>query len=415
MAIVINNAPDAGTLVAAYVAQVFEVQDEVPTGATPAALQVEVKNNGSLIETLYYPAIEVITGSPNDTCIFRVDLREVVQRLFNPNNLLPTVPGSDMNNTFTSELAFIECTFKTWLPNVDNLLELDNEGAVDSVGYRVINATRNMFEAPYMADFSVATGRKFLTSKPINGWTDLDSSEYLYAFNPSGSAFYWVFTFFNASGGLKSAMRADNGNITNKLIGKGVGGACVANTAWNATLYSDGDPAGNGLVPGVDHYFVFGSGSPIFGGGNITEIRRYNVRERCVHYRIHFLNKYGVWDFFPIRSDKGDTLTTKSDGYETTHSDNFAEGVVRRHVRQRGQVRADDGFEVEVGGVGPAAIHWLEELMMTPLAYIEKAADDIPDGLRFYPIVVRDGKLNKSDRTFTFEVIYSREKISQRT
>ena len=72
MAIVINNAPDAGTLVAAYVAQVFEVQDEVPTGATPAALQVEVKNNGSLIETLYYPAIEVITGSPNDTCIFGV-------------------------------------------------------------------------------------------------------------------------------------------------------------------------------------------------------------------------------------------------------------------------------------------------------------------------------------------------------
>lgn len=416
MAIVINNAPDGGALYAAYVSQAFEVQDTVPTGTTPAALQVEVKNNGVLVDTLFYPAIEVQAGSPNDTCIFKIDLREVVQRLFTPNNLLPTIPGTTFNSTFTSETLFIECTFKTWKPDADGLLVLDLENTEDSIGYRVINATRHMFEAPYLAPYVAATDRKFLTSKPLNSWTDWKSSEYLYAWNPDLTQWYWWFIFYNAAGSVKSKCRIDNTDNINKLVGLGVGAANLIGLTYNNVLFYDGDPDGHGLVPAVASYVVFGSqGTGVF-STPITEIRTYYVqRDMCVKYRIHFLNKFGCWDYFPVRSEPNDTLSTKGDPYESTHPDNFIEGVVRHHVRNRGQVRANDGFEVEVAGIGPLATKWLEELMMTPLAYIERETEDIPDALRFYPIIVQDGRLDKSDRKFKFEVIYSREKISQRT
>jgi len=414
MAIVINNAPDGGTLRAAYVSQTFEVQETVPTGSTPAALQVQVKNNGVLVDTLYYPAIEIVTGTPDDTCIFRLDLKEVVQRLFTPNTLLPTTPGTQHNMTFPTEILFIECTFQTWTPDGDGLLVLGLEDIVDSIGYRVINATRNMFEQPGMDAYVAATNRKFLTSKPLKGYTDAESSEYLYAYSPDLTQWYWMFVFLDASGLPKSICRVDNSDNDNRLLGHGVGGLNLKNTSFSAVLLSDGDPEGDGFVSGVATYWVYGAST--IDGVAITEVREYRVSKRqCAHYRIHFINKFGVWDYFPIRSEPNDTLNAKSEGYETAHPDNFAEGIVRRHVRNRGQVRADDGFEVEVAGVGPKTIAWLEELMITPLAYIEKETNDIPDAFRFYPIIVQDGRLDKSDRAFKFEVIYSREKISQRT
>lgn len=416
MAIVINNAPDGGSLLAAYVSQTFEVQETVPTGSTPAALQVIVKNNGVEVETLYYPAIEIVTGTPDDTCIFRLDLKEVVQRLFTPNTLLPTTPGTQHNMTFPTEILFIECRFQTWTPDGDGLLVLGLEDIVDSIGYRVINATRNQFEQPDMGAYVAATDRRFLTSKPLKGYTDTETSEYLYAYSPDSTNWYWFFAFLDESGTLKSRCRVDNSDNDNRLLGHGVGGLNVLNSTWSAVVFSDGDPEGDGLVSGVHSYLVYGSANPVLGSTPITDVRQYFVSKRnCAHYRIHFLNKFGCWDYFNVRSEPNDTFSTKSEGYETTHPDNFVEGIVRRHVRNRGQVRADDGFEVEVAGVGPNTIAWLEELMITPLAYIEKETNDIPDAFRFYPIIVQDGRLDKSDRKFKFEVVYSREKISQRT
>lgn len=414
MAIVINNAPDGGSLLAAYVSQSFEVQDTVPTGATPAALQVQVKNNGTLVETLYYPAIEVQTGSPDDLCIFRLDLKEVVQRLFTPTALLPVFPGAIFNQTFPTETLFIECTFQTWKPDGDGLLVLGLEDIVNSIGYRVINAVRYMFEQPDLAPYIAATGRKFLTSKPLNTWTDTESSEYLYAWNPDSTNWYWWFVFYSPAGAVKSKCRIDNTDNDNRLIGLGVGGMNLQGVTYDNVLFPDGD--GGGLNANVGYYDVFGSqGTGVF-STPITEVRRYYISKRnCAHYRIHFLNKFGVWDYFPVRSVPNDTLSTKSEGYETTHPDNFVEGITRKHVRNRGQVRGDDGFEVEVSGIGPKTVAWLQELMITPLAYIEKETEDIPDAFRFYPIVVQDGRMDKSDRKFKFEVVYSREKISQRT
>lgn len=415
MAIVINFAPDGGGLYAAYASQFFEVQDTVPTGQTPAALQVVVKNNGNLVETLYYPAIEVITGSPDDTCIFRLDLKEIAQRLFIPTLLLPGVLAGSHNQTFNSEVLSLNCDFQTWKPNGDNLLVLD-PAVESSVAYRVINAVVYMNEEPQMGPYKYAIERKFLTNKPLHGWTDLPANEFLYVFNPDDTDFYWIFEFRNAAGTLKSKLRVNNTNQDNRIMSKGVGAANVLATSWDAVISTDGDPNGNGIVPGVAYYDVYGS-STTSGATPITDVRRYYVRRdnMCVTYRIHFLNKLGAWDYFPVTSEPNDVLTPSNDGYETTMPESFSEGSTRAHVRNRGQVRADEGFEVEVAGFSPKAALWLQELAISSKAFIEMEPRDNPGQTRLYPIVIRNSQFNKSERNFKFEVVFSREVISQRS
>jgi hypothetical protein len=414
MAIVINTAPDGGALYAAYVSQFFEVQDTVPTGQTPAALQVTVKNNGVAVETLYYPAIEVVTGSPKDTCIFRLDIQEIAQRLFSPVSLLPGVLGGSHNQTFNDEVLFLSCDFQTWLPDANNLLVL-GEAVESSVAYRCVNAVMYMDEEPQMGPYYYAIERKWLTNKPLNGWTDERSNEFLYVYNPDSTDWYWIFEFRDAAGTLKSKLRADNSNQDNRIMSKGVGGANVIATSWDSIIFSDGDPNGNGIVPGVAYYEVYGSSSTT-GATPITEVRRYYIAdERCVKYRVHFLNKLGAWDYFPILSEPNDVVSMQNDPYETTMPEMFSEGATRAHVRNRGQVRADDGIEVEVAGFSPKQAAWLQELAVSPKAFIEKTPRDNPTQYRLFPIVIRNTKFNRSDRTFTFDAIYSREIISQRS
>lgn len=415
MAIIINIAPDGGELYAAYNSQSFEVQDEVPTGQTPAALQVTVKNGATVVEVLYYPAIEVVTGSPNDTCIFRFDLKEVAQRLFTPTSLLPAVLSGSHNQTFNAEVLSLSCDLQTWKPDTNNLLVLD-PAVESSVAYLCINSVMYMDEEPQLGPFKYAIERRFLTSKPLHGWTDLVSNEFLYVFNPDITTWYWIFEFRNAAGTLKSKLRVNNSNQVNRLMSKGVGGANVLATSWDAVISTDGDPNGNGIVPGVAYYDVYGSSSTT-GATPITEVRRYYVRfdHSCVTYRIHFLNKYGAWDHFPVMSEANNVLNPSSEGYETRMPDTFTEGITRPHVRNRGQVRADDGFEVEVAGFSPKQAVWLQELAISSKAFIEQEPRDNPGQVRLYPIVIKNSQFNRSERTFKFEAVYSREVISQRS
>lgn len=415
MAIVINIAPDGGELYAAYVSQFFEVQDTVPTGQTPAALQVTVKNNGTVVETLYYPAIEVVTGSPDDTCIFRLDLQEISQRLFNPVSMLPVVLGGAHNQTFPSEILFLECDFQMWKPEPDNLLYL-TEAIESSIGYRVINTVKYMDEEPQMGPWKYAIERKFLTNKPLKTWTDITQNEFLYVYNPDSTDFYWIFEFRDVDGTLKSKLRAENADQDNRIMSKGVGGANVVVTSWDGVIFSDSDPNGDGIVPGVHYYDVYGSGTSD-GASPITDIRRYYVQpiNNCISYRIHFLNKMGAWDVFQVMSEPNDVISTFGDPYETTMPESFSEGTVRSHVRNRGQVRADEGFEVEVAGFSPAQALWLQELAVSSKAFIEKEPRDNAGQMRLYPIIIQNTKFNRSERNFKFDVIYSREIISQRS
>jgi hypothetical protein len=54
-------------------------------------------------------------------------------------------------------------------------------------------------------------------------------------------------------------------------------------------------------------------------------------------------------------------------------------------------------------------------LAMSPFAFIEMEPADMPGApTRFYPIVIRTNEYNISDRTFTLEVVFSKQKFSQR-
>jgi hypothetical protein len=419
MAIIIADAPIGGLLYAAYVSQTFIVTETVTTGQPPAALEVAVKNNGVLLETLYYEAIEVVSAAGTDTCTFRIDVREVVQQVFIPRDLLPNY-GAGAGAQADFPTAFIECDFTAWLPNVDNLLEKDTPGLTASLGYRVINAVRYEDEEPSMQEFFLASDRHFLTSKPLKTWTDRTTNEYLFMYNRDDIEIEWMVEFRQKSGVLtllRSRGKVFPSDDENRILRLGVGGLNILNMAWDDTFIIGGDM---GLEnPDIDYYEVSG----VIAGTTtkVTETRIYYVKvpdETCVTYRIHFLNRHGVWDYFPVKSQPADALALTDDPYERRLPDDFISGsapITRGHVRNRGQVRGDKGFEVEVAGFSPKAAVWLQELAMSPLAFIEQEPADVPGGpTRFYPIVIRTKDFDITDRKFVFEVIYSKMKFSQR-
>jgi hypothetical protein len=415
MAISLNAQPEAGKLFAAYTSQVFLLSTSVTHGQPPAALQVVVKNNGNVIDTQYYETIELSEGSSTDTCGFRIDIKEIVQALFSPSSMLPTTFGASANSIFAAETLAITCEFTAWLPNSDNLLELDTD-TVTSDEYLVINAVRYENESPTLDAYTASSARLFLTSKPGRGWTDLNASEYLYVWNPTTpSTFHWMFEFFSATGIQKSLCRSSQSGAGNKLIRKGVGGKNVLNTSLT-TVIEDG--SGPGLTAGVAYYEVYGS-SASDGSVPITVKRRYYVDRSpaCINYRLHFLNKFGTWDYLPILGQKSNTLKTIGDPYEASIGDDFTENASRRHSRNRGQVRGDKAFSVEVRGVTPATALWLRELGLSPQAYIEERPVDVAPSTnnRRFPIVLKDNDYLISDRVFVFDVYYSSQLFGQRT
>lgn len=416
MAWILNDAPIGGLLYAAYVSQQFEVQDEQPADRQSMALQVLVRNNEINIEPdpLYFPAIEKTTDFTTDTFIFRFDLKDITARLFKPVTLLPTILGGSHNVTFPNEIPEIDVLMQTWKANSDNLLELDPYFA-NTIKYRVLNAVRYNDEDPFLVDYTAATGRKFLTTKPLAGWTDLKANEFLYVWNPDDTQFYWIFKFYSPTGVLKSTLRVNNSDQDNRLMCKGVGGMNVLNTSFDAVIYSDGDGDGNGIVPRCAYYEVFGSGNT-GGTSPITDVRRYYIKRsgQCINYRIHFLNKFGVWDFYPVVSEENDLLNMSNDTYETALPPTFSTGAARVHVRNRGQVRGDLGFDVEVAGFSPTVGNWLQELSISPLAFIERDPRDQVDNPRLYPIVIENNQFDISAYTFKFSAFESREIISQR-
>lgn len=410
---------------AAYVSQTFIITETVTTGQAPAAMEVVVKNNGVALETLYYEAIEITSGGGSDTCTFKLDIREVVQQLFTPRDMLPTYGaggGSGAAATFGSpQVAFIECDFTSWKPNVDGFLERDAGSTETTLGYRVINAVRIEEEEPSMQDFFVLTDRRFLTSKPLRGATDLFTNEYLYMYNRDDIEMTWIIEFRQGGtfGLLRSWGRIIPADTDNRILRLGVGGLNVLNMAWDEEHIIGGGTEMGLENDSIAHYEVFGAEAGTTDA--ITEKRRYKVHWEvsiCVTYRIHFLNRFGVWDFFPVTSQPGDGLRLTDDPYEKKLPDDFIFGsapVTRGHVRMRGQVRADKGFEVEVAGFSDKAAVWLQELAMSPLAFIEKEPADMPGApTRFYPIVVQTDEFDISERKFNFTVIYSKMRFSQR-
>jgi len=415
MAIALDIQPEAGELYAAYASQVFVLSTSVEADRPPAALEVIVRNNGVAIETLYYEAVEIDAGSSFNVCRFKLDIKEVVQGLFNPASMLPETFGINGVNLFASETAIITCDFTAWLPNADGLLIRDDGNTEVSLSYMAINAVRYENESASLDAYVSATDRKFLTSKPLVGWTELGASEFLYCFNPSGYAWNWIFEFFTPDGTQLSLCRVSQTGTSNKIVRKGVGGKNVANTSFTIIVESG---LGGGLISSVGYYEVYASVNTD-GSTAMTHRRRYYVDRSpaCVEYRLHFLNRFGVWDYLPILSQKANTLKTFGDPYEAAVADDFTESSVKAHQRNRGQVRADKGFEVEVRGVFDNTALWLRELALSPMVFIEErqaGASPSVNGLR-YPVVVRDGEYFISERRFEFSVFYSTQLYSQRT
>jgi hypothetical protein len=427
MALVVSDAPIGGLLYAAYVSQTFIVTETVTTGQPPAALEVVVKNEGVTLETLYYEAIEVTSSAGTDTCTFKFDIREVVQQLFVPRDLLPIYGGgggSGFQAVYGSpNVAFIECELTPWKPNASGLLERDAGSTENTLGYRVINAVRVEEEEPAMQEFFQSTNRRFLTSKPLRGYTDLFSNEFLYMYNRDDVEMSWIVSFRQNtgifSGFLRSWGRVLPTDDENKILRLGVGGLNILNMAWDEEHIIGGGTDMGLENQDIDYYEVHGAA--VGSTDAITEVRRYYVKWEttiCITYRIHFLNRFGVWDFFPVTSQPGDNLQLVDDPYEKKLPDDFIFGsspITRSHVRMRGQVRGDKGFEVEVAGFSDKQAVWLQELAMSPLAFIEKEPADQPGAFtRFYPIVIQTDDFDISERKFTFTVIYSKQRFSQR-
>lgn len=422
MALVLVDAPIGGLLYAAYVSQTFIVTETVTTGQPPAALEVVVKNNGVTLETLYYEAIEVTSASGTDTCTFKFDIREVIQQIFVPRDLLP-VYGAGIGAAAdygSPQVALVECDITSWKPDSNNLLVRDDASTETSVAYRVINAVRVEEEEPSMQDFFSATGRRFLTSKPLRQSTDLFTNEYLYMYNRDDIEMTWIVNF--RAGGffglLRSSGRVVPADTDNRILRLGVGGLNMLNMAWDEEHIIGAGDMGLGNTS-VKLYEVYGAEAGTT--DQITEMRRYIVNWEptiCITYRIHFLNRFGVWDFFPVTSQPGDGLKLSDDPYEKKLPDDFIFGsspITRSHVRMRGQVRGDKGFEVEVAGFSDKQAVWLQELAMTPFAFIEKEPADQPGApTRFYPIVVQTDEFDITNKKFTFTVIYSKQRFSQR-
>lgn len=422
MALVLVDAPVGGLLYAAYVSQTFIVTETVTTGQPPAALEVVVKNNGVTLETLYYEAIEVASASGTDTCTFKFDIREVVQQIFLPRDLLPVYgAGSGAAADFGSpHVALVECDITSWKPDSNNLLVRDDASTETSVAYRVINAVRFEEEEPAMQDFFLAVGRRFLTSKPLRHSTDLFTNEYLYMYNRDDIEMTWIVNF--RAGGLFGLLRSWGrvvpSDTENRILRLGVGGLNMLNMAWDEEHIIGAGDMGLGNTQ-VHHYEVYGAEAGTT--DQITEMRKYYVKWEptiCITYRIHFMNRFGVWDFFPVTSQPGDNLKLTDDPYEKKLPDDFISGsspITRSHVRMRGQVRGDKGFEVEVAGFTDKQAIWLQELAMTPFAFIEKEPADQPGApTRFYPIVVQTDEFDIAEKKFTFTVIYSKQRFSQR-
>jgi len=425
MALVVVDAPIGGLLYAAYVSQTFIVTETVTTGQPPAALEVVVKNNGVTLETLYYEAIEVTSAAGTDTCTFRLDIREVIQQIFLPRDLLPVYgAGSGAQADFGSpHVALVECEFTPWKPDANNLLVRDDASTETSIAYRVINAVRIEEEEPSMQEFFLATDRRFLTSKPLRTSTDLFTNEYLYMYNRDDIEITWIVEFRQNTGifagFLRSWGRVIPADDENRILRLSVGGLNILNMAWDEEHIIGGGTEMGLENDDIDYYEVYGAAAGTTDA--ITEKRRYYVKWEptiCVTYRIHFLNRHGVWDFFPVKSQPGDGLKLSDDPYEKKLPDDFIFGsspVTRSHVRMRGQVKGDKGFEVEVAGFTDNQAVWLQELAMTPFAFIEKEPADQPGApTRFYPIVVQTDEFDISEKKFTFTCIYSKQRFSQR-
>lgn len=425
MALILVDAPVGGLLYAAYVSQTFIVTETVTTGQPPAALEVVVKNNGVTLETLYYEAIEVTSASGTDTCTFKFDIREVVQQIFLPRDLLPLYGasgGSGAAEAYGSpHVALIECDITSWKPDSNNLLVRDEASTETSVAYRVINSVRVEEEEPSMEEFFLATGRRFLTSKPLRQSTDLFTNEYLYMYNRDDIEMTWIVNF--RSGGLFGLLRSWGriipADTDNRILRLGVGGLNILNMAWDEEHIILGGTDMGLQNTNIKSYEVYGAEAGTT--DQITEMRKYYVNWEatiCITYRIHFLNRFGVWDFFPVTSQPGDRLKLIDDPYEKKLPDDFISGsapITRSHVRMRGQVRGDKGFEVEVAGFTDRQAIWLQELAMTPFAFVEKEPSDQPGApTRFYPIVVQTDEFDITERKFVFTCIYSKQRFSQR-
>lgn len=365
----------------------YEFQ-EVLTGITtnPSALEVHLEFEGVLKDLIYIDAFS-ITRATNTTCVFKMNVAEMLKKHI--TNQTPNFLSMSSSVYSIPNMEKYRLKITPYLPDTEGVLVRSGSSIYTDYKYITSIYLKENETLSDLTTFLTATSnRQFLTaSKRI----DITRSQYrLLAYVKKPGVTDLVIRFYNGASEIGTGIIDDIDNTTdNKFVLLNISVSAIASMTFTATI-------GDTDIANADRFRITLSGS---------ETIEVTIVEPCHGYRLHFLNRFGFFDSVTLKSDVSNSLKTKSSGFEKVKT---AYNYHSKSTLQKTGVKQFEGYATNLTAENAA---WLEDLLMSPIVYLEQ------DGAML-PVIVEDdtNELKQTGEMTDFRVRFylSNNRKSQR-
>lgn len=369
--VLIFSSPAACALSPAYVPNFYFMYEFTPEGEGVPACEVEIFINGNSRAKIPYNPSRLSNFGGTQTAYYEIDISEVIQSFFNNKlPLLPVASGDAWASPNTVAAYYVQVT--SYLPN-EGFLMPETVVATSQTNL-AINAVRDRNEEQCL-DLFLGFPTYALTNKPFPVAVCKNESEFLYIFSGQFRDIVWRFDSYDSEGVLLETGFVNGKSGTYQIHGMGVGPQNIENISWD-----DGSVT---LDSSVSYYTVQAGrylNNQYFA---ITPPYRYSLNHSCCpKVRVHFLNKFGVFDSVSIQGEKVEDFRVSSDTFERTlplyidtgSVDNFVES----HQTSKLYSELTPRLSVSSYGIRRKEAIWLKELPKAALLYLENEGNYIP-------------------------------------
>jgi hypothetical protein len=155
------------------------------------------------------------------------------------------------------------------------------------------------------------------------------------------------------------------------------------------------------FFPDLDFSLIASYQIQVLAGGVIAESSINNLTGECCedNMRIHFLNFLGAIDAINVKPQIKE-FEAKSDRYTAPTPWPL---IRSQHGINRFNVKANEPTTVQTDDYPQEDNYWINELIASPLAWLEWTPEDSAAGADYLPIVIEDIKIQDQTETDRFE------------
>jgi hypothetical protein len=326
--------------------------EEVLTGvdAVPSALEVQLELDGTLKDVIYLDAFEVVRNVDTFNT-FKINVSELLIKHFERMNLV----NEFTNFTFyrLENIQSFRLKITPWLPNTEGVLIRETSSIFTTVKYLSDTVLKENETLNYFANFflPIGTAQFLTTNKNIRlKRTGFCLVAYSKPLNNDISITVKFYNALNAQIGRGILEIPDSNTNSHQFVILNLSPSVIESVTFDATL-------GITDVNMATYYTVECTNS---------EVIKVTICETCTGYRLHFLNRFGLFDSVTLNSDVSDSFKTRSSIFERAKS---VYNVHSTSVLSKVGQKQYEGF---AANLSPSDAVWLEELLNSPLVYLEE-------------------------------------------